>query len=96
MSDTSRLYTCPACDAVPDFTPWQEDSASDEIYPYYNIQFGYDDIAGGDPDARHLVYKQWRDRWISDGAHWWSPSQPKPVGWSVAAQLLRIGVGIES
>ena len=72
MIETVEEHICPACGALLDFAPWQGESASDEICPCCGIQFGYDDHAGGDSESRLLVYERWRDRWLSEGAHWLS------------------------
>ena len=96
MSATPEEHLCPACGALLDFAPWQGDSPSHEICPCCGIQFGYSDAAGGDPEARIVAYERWRDRWLAEGAHWSSGSRSKPDGWSVAKQLRRVGVDIES
>ena len=48
---------CPACgyDGLEE-PPWTDGSASDEICPSCGIQFGYEDFAGGDVDARKSVH----------------------------------------
>jgi len=83
-------YVCPACgyDGL-DEQPWTNASASYEICPSCGIQFGYDDFAGGDPEARMDVYKEWRERWRGGGMHWWAPN-PAPPNWDPVAQLRRV------
>jgi len=51
---------CPVCGYVLQFIPWDGLSASDEICPSCGIQFGYDDAAGGNVQAREEIYKRWR------------------------------------
>ena len=92
MRARSEEQICPACGARLDFAPWQGQSPSDEICPCCGIQFGYDDAAGGDLEARSLAYDRWRDRWLSEGARWRSHAQPAPPGWSASEQLRRVGV----
>jgi len=96
MSATSEEQSCPACGARLDFAPWEEGSPSHEICPCCGIQFGYDDAAGGDLEARVLAYERWRDLWLSEGARWRSRGQPAPSGWSVGEQLRRVGIKFES
>jgi len=59
---------CPVCGFALSFLPWSEGLPSDEICPRCGIQFGYDDVAGGDLKKRDKVYSHWRDRWIAAGS----------------------------
>ena len=53
-------FACPAC-GYPDLAeaPWSESGGSFEICPSCGIQFGYTDMAGGDPNARQRVWEEW-------------------------------------
>jgi hypothetical protein len=87
-------YICPACgyDRLEE-PPWTDGSASDEICPSCGIQFGYDDFAGGDVDARRNVYAAWREEWRAGGMRWWSPTPPPPRGWDPVSQVRRVTEG---
>jgi hypothetical protein len=85
-------YICPVCgyDALFD-PPWQDDSPSDDICPSCGIQFGYHDVAGGNPEGRKRIYTEWRQRWIDQGMPWHSiNAQPVPSGWDPVRQLTRV------
>lgn len=57
-------FRASACEHPLEFPPWDGDSPSDEICPTCKIQFGYDDAG---PGPRHVVYEDWRCRWIANG-----------------------------
>jgi hypothetical protein len=84
-------FVCPACgyDRLKE-PPWQDGSPSDEICPSCGIHFGYDDAAGGDPDARKEVYVRWRQAWMHARMPWFSSSLMPPVGWDPANQVRRV------
>lgn len=57
---------CYACNNELDFKPWDNDLASFEICPFCGIQFGYDDMAGGDEEKRKRIYKNWNVMWLKN------------------------------
>ena len=79
--------TCPVCGYDLGFVPWSENVPADEICPSCGIQFGYDDAAGGRPEARRDLYDRWREKWICDGMQWASVGRNPPVGWDPQQQL---------
>jgi hypothetical protein len=84
-------YVCPACgyDGLNE-PPWKDGSPSDDICPSCGIQFGYEDAAGGDEEARKRIYAEWRERWRAGGMRWWSPGEGPPSGWDPISQLRRV------
>jgi hypothetical protein len=81
---------CPVCGYELDFAPWVGESSADEICPSCGIQFGYDDAASGDPQARSNVYDEWRESWIKNGMRWFSSGVAQPPNWNPNDQLLRL------
>jgi predicted RNA-binding Zn-ribbon protein involved in translation (DUF1610 family) len=72
------LYACPAC-GVSSLVkiPWYQKTlangekvwrTSHEICSSCGIEFGRDDYAGGDPEARQNAWAQWRKRWQKRGS----------------------------
>ena len=81
---------CPVCGYCLDFRPWTDLSAADEMCPCCGIQFGYDDVAGGNIKKRQGVYLSWRRRWIEAGMPWKSKGRKSPQNWDPSVQLARI------
>jgi hypothetical protein len=79
MDNASALTYCPVCGYDLGFTPWNGNSASDQICPCCAIQFGYTDSAGGDCDKRRQLYRGWRKHWIEQGMLWKSDRE-RPNG----------------
>jgi hypothetical protein len=79
MSDE---WICPVC-SYPGLAeaPWAQGVPSDEICPSCSTHFGYDDAAGGDPNARQAFYVTKREEWRASGMKWWSTAEPAPHGW---------------
>jgi hypothetical protein len=48
-----------------------------EICPSRGIQFGYTDAAGGDPDRRVALWREWREAWVADGTPWRGVGKPR-------------------
>jgi rRNA maturation protein Nop10 len=88
--DTLKKKFCPVCGYKLDFIPWEHFSPSDEICPSCGIQFGYDDFAGGNMKQRHLIYKEWRKKWIQAGMPWYSQGFLPPEKWDPLQQLSNI------
>jgi len=90
-AEVDRARLCPVCGFELWFEPWRCDSPADEICPSCGIQFGYHDAAGGDPNGRGAVYRQWRTRWIEKGMPWDSTGiEEPPLGWDPLEQLKRV------
>ncbi|MAZ31723.1 MAG: hypothetical protein CMO06_01005 [Thalassospira sp.] len=72
---------CPIC-AYDDLSapPYdQHNCPSYEICPCCGNEFGYDDAS--------LSHEDLRIKWISEGMHWWSTTQPAPKQWNPVLQL---------
>jgi hypothetical protein len=82
----ANRYLCPVCGYELDFAPWLNDIASLEICPCCGLQFGYDDMVGGNLALRQALYAQKRALWIKNGKIWWSTSPP-PENWDPDRQL---------
>jgi hypothetical protein len=57
----AERFECPAC-GFPDLPepPWTDaGGGSLQICPKCGIQFGYDDAAGGDPERRKTIWREW-------------------------------------
>jgi hypothetical protein len=80
---------CPVCGFDLGFQPWAGNSASDEICPCCHVQFGYDDWK---EETRADVYKQWREKWISEGMKWQGKGRERPENWNPVRQLADIGI----
>jgi len=83
-------HFCPVSGYTLDFAPWVDTSPADEICPSCGIQFGYDDPAGGDLEARNNVYDTWRESWIKKGMRWFSSGVAQPPDWNPEEQLRRL------
>ena len=79
-------FTCPVCGYPylnePPRSPGGGGSL--EICPCCWFEFGFDD------DDRGFTYEQWRERWISEGKPWKSPSRRPPPNWDADEQLRRL------
>lgn len=83
-------HHCPVCGYDLGFAPWVGVSSSDEICPCCGIQYGYDDVAGGDINKRNWIYKEWRNYWIKEGMPWKSIGINKPHKWDPQKQLKNL------
>lgn len=80
-------FTCPVC-GWPEL--WEcPDDLSLEICPSCGIQFGYTDSPGVDPVAWLEARREWRKRWLANGAAWSSPP-PRPAHWDGERQLAEM------
>ena len=77
--------SCPVCESVLDFEPWQDGVSSQEICPFCGIHFGYNDAR---PDLREAVYAEWRSEWNSGGRRPITGPDWKRVSASVANRAL--------
>lgn len=92
MKNENGKYICPAC-GYPNLKeqPWlDENTSSFEICPSCGIEFGYDDMAGGNVQDREEFYRQWRERWIKSGMQWWDRSRLAPSEWDPKKQLTNL------
>lgn len=87
MGTVDRDYLCPVCGFNLGFRAWDGLSPSDEICPCCNIQFGYDDAAGGDAQRRRDIYRKWRADWIVAGMPWRGRGRAAPDGWNPKQQI---------
>lgn len=98
MEITFNNKLCPVCGydffSKFGFNPWNNNSPSDEMCPSCGIQFGYDDMAGGDSGKRQKIYKDWREKWIIQNCQWYSKGMKEPVNWQPRKQLENIGIKI--
>lgn len=90
MGAVNREHLCPVCGYDLDFQSWDGQSPSDEICPCCNIQFGYDDAAGGDTERRREIHAKWRADWIDAGMPWRGHGHAAPNGWDPRKQCERI------
>lgn len=87
----NRINHCPVCGYRLNEPSWLDDrSASFEICPSCGIQFGYDDVAGGDMEKRSEVYRSWRAEWVQRGMPWESIGMATPDSWNPQEQLKNI------
>jgi len=88
----SKHY-CPACGFPLDEPAWVDPDApgggSQKICQSCDIQFGYEDAAGGDPARRRQLWREWRERWVADGCPWRGASPP-PDDYDPKRQLRRV------
>jgi hypothetical protein len=52
------------------------------ICPCCGTEFGYDDAGRSHEELRAI--------WIENGARWWSPADPTPLGWNPREQLTNL------
>jgi hypothetical protein len=87
-SETTTIgsYVCPVCGSNSLFGPAYDNpgAPSYEICPCCGTEFGNDDFS-----VSHEVLRQ---RWLDNGARWWSEVRPAPPDWSAAAQLKHAGL----
>lgn len=77
---------CSVCGYKLGFLSWKNGSPADEICPSCGIQFGDDDMAGGNLEKKKEIYVKWREKWVKDGMQWFS-KRPKPLNWDPIQQL---------
>ncbi|MFD2117623.1 hypothetical protein ACFSTH_09385 [Paenibacillus yanchengensis] len=82
------MYLCPVCgyDELDELPYVNNDvtTGSFEICSCCGFQFGVDDLDNG------ISLKKYRDKWVDEGAKWYSDSSPKPKDWNLEKQLLNI------
>ena len=76
---------CKVCGYKLNYLPWGEDGKTPcfDICPCCGVEFGYEDYTENS-------LKEYRAKWISDGAHWFDPKL-RPQNWSLQEQLSNIG-----
>lgn len=80
----NNLHRCRVCGLLQDEAPWGEDgcSASFNICDCCGTEFGYE-------DATLIGILRKRERWLADGAQWFSP-KATPSDWNLQEQLQKI------
>ncbi len=75
-------YSCPVCgfDALPD------PPADYKICPCCGTEFGYHDLTHS--------WDALRERWLANGAPWFSDHIPQPPGWNPFVQLEAAGLSV--
>lgn len=88
MGHTDQI--CPVCGYTLAESAWAEGvGGSFEICPSCGVQFGYADAAGGDPDRRVALWREWREAWVADGMPWRGVGKP-PEDFDPDTQLARL------
>ncbi|MGN6243358.1 MAG: hypothetical protein ACTHQ3_06750 [Motilibacteraceae bacterium] len=84
MTDATdgATYTCPACGWPGLERPPRP--ASYEICPSCGFEFGVTDDDEGE------TYQSWREKWLAQGAPWYSAGTPAPQGWDPQAQVAAL------
>jgi hypothetical protein len=79
-------HVCPVCgyDGLQETAYDKDGNPSYEICACCGFEFGFDDESEG---ASH---KEYRQKWLEDGANWFSHDR-KPDSWNLQEQLRRIG-----
>ena len=81
---SQKDYACRICGFLQPSLPWGYDGKTPlfEICDCCGAEFGYEDVT-------IQSIKQYRDRWLSDGAIFWAPRE-KPKKWLLEEQLKQI------
>jgi hypothetical protein len=66
--------------------PYQDTfgGASYEVCRSCGFEFGFDDHPGA---GDGVSFDEYRSKWIADGCHWWSQTEPEPNRWDPNEQL---------
>lgn len=80
-------FTCIVC-GYPnlDFPQYENGYPTQTICGCCGFQSGFDDDAKDNPET----IDEYRERWLMEGATWFSSSTPKPKGWNLELQLKNI------
>jgi hypothetical protein len=79
------MYICTVCG----FDGLKYPPADHVICPSCGTQFGLDDEGPFSKDEAHL---RLRNRWISNGAKWYSKVLPEPAQWNPYNQMMVAGL----
>lgn len=77
-------HNCRVCGYYNDDLPWGKDGncPTYEICPCCGVEFGNE-------DCTKESTKQYREKWINDGAKWFEPEE-KPKNWNKEEQFINI------
>lgn len=77
-------HNCRVCGYYNDNLPWGKDGncPTYEICPCCGVEFGNE-------DCTKESTKQYRKKWINDGAKWFEPEE-KPKNWNKEEQFINI------
>ena len=77
-------HNCRVCGCYIDDLPWGKDGncPTYEICPCCGVEFGNE-------DCTKESTKQYREKWINDGAKWFEP-EVKPKNWNKEEQFINI------
>jgi hypothetical protein len=75
VSSNVPVNPCPICGLSNPLGPPDDGM----ICPCCGTEFGYDDFA--------TSHAELRQRWIAEGARWWSPNMAPPSGWNAHVQV---------
>ena len=84
IEDVRKMDHCRVCGLYIETLPWGEDGNSPtyEICPCCGVEFGYEDYTAESA-------KQYREKWIHEGANWFQPKQ-QPENWDRQQQSKNI------
>ncbi|MFA5795515.1 MAG: hypothetical protein WC980_10680 [Candidatus Brocadiia bacterium] len=87
-------YICSVC-GYPDLgePPYDKyECARFDICPCCGFEFGYDDY--DQTKSKEEKFKEYREKWISKDAPWFSKVKEKPIDWNLRKQLKNINIEI--
>lgn len=85
----NNSYACPVC-GYPGLDEPPVDSygcPSFAICPCCGTEFGYEDAT--------LSHERLRQKWLANGAKWFSSTTAPPMGWSALTQLRKAGFAVD-
>lgn len=84
LINEDALFNCRVCGLNQGFEPWENNGErpTHEICNCCGADFGLDDCTAP-------AVKQYRAKWLSNGAKWFCPNE-KPANWSLEEQLKNI------
>ncbi len=77
-------YKCPVCG----FGELREPPLDFNICPSCGTEFGYDNFT--------TSFQELRERWIAQGAPWFSTATARPPGWNPSRQLYNAGFALQA
>lgn len=84
------MNICPVCGydelQEPPYVGNDPATGSFEICCCCGYQYGVEDLDLG------ITHDAYRDKWLADGAPWFSKSKIKPLNWDLKKQLSNIGI----
>jgi hypothetical protein len=81
MPNNEKLFVCPVCGyGALDEAPYDSyGCASYSICPCCGTEFGYDDST--------IAHSLLQEKWVNNGAKWWSNNTLPPDGWDPVEQI---------